>query len=84
MILKKLHISYLILSLILVGCGKNEWPSSETTTFIQSCVANGGNIKACQCTLEKLQKKYTFAEFDKTPLDQSYPVILKFAQECQK
>lgn len=77
------YFIYLVLSLALVGCAKNEWPSGEKAMFIQSCVANGGNIKACQCTLEKLQKKYTFAEFEKTSLDQAYPVILKLTQECQ-
>ena len=82
--MKVSYMGFLALSLVLVGCGKNEWPANETTTFVQSCVANGGDVKTCQCTLEKLQKKYTFAEFNKTPLDQSYPVIVKFAQECNK
>ncbi len=48
----------------LAGCSKkNEYPAEVVTNFMNSCVSNGGSAESCACTLNKVQTKFTFAEF---------------------
>ena len=79
--MKKYIFIIIAFSCAIIGCGKNEWPSNQTAAFIQSCLANGGENKACQCTLDKLQGKYSYTEFEKIPVDKIYPLVAKLATD---
>lgn len=51
--------------LTLAACGKHEYPAAAVATFMNNCVQGGGSTKSCSCTLEKMQKKWSFDEFNK-------------------
>ena len=57
----------------LASCGKHDWPAESVAGFMNSCnesCLNTGNDevrcnKLCSCSLEELQKKFSFKEYAK-------------------
>ena len=71
----------LLLVVAVAGCSKkNDYPAEVVTNFMNSCVSSGGTTESCSCTLNKVQAKFTFAEF--SALEQK--IIAGNAQATQK
>lgn len=75
----------IFLGVILAACGgKNDYPAAEVTEFMNGCLGNGGNPKYCSCVLDKVQRKFTFKEYDAMPLDKFIDSTKSITQECLK
>jgi len=66
--MKKIILASLVLSLaaaaVFAGKKINEYPESTVKNFMDSCMENSGGLEDyCKCTLQKIQEKYTHAEF---------------------
>lgn len=71
--------------IVVSGCGgKNEYPAAEVTNFMNGCLANGGNPKYCSCILDKVQRKYTFKEFNDMSVEKFIDSTKSMTMECQK
>lgn len=76
-------------SVILAGCGKNEYPPVVTTNFINSCLQSGGSAQGCSCAIEKIQKKWTYDDFAKIEAQanlgdaDAVKKIMEVAQSCR-
>jgi len=57
-----------VIALTLAGCGKTTkagYPQKAVDSFVQGCVGSGFEYaeEVCQCTIDKIQGKYSFDEF---------------------
>lgn len=70
--MKKISIALaLILSAsLLVACSSEgeQFPASVVQNFMDSCVSNGSSQAFCECSLEEVQRTFTFEEFNKLEL----------------
>ncbi len=41
----------------------DEYPAEVNTTFVNSCVANGGDTTTCQCVFDYIADQISFARF---------------------
>ena len=91
----KKTIFIFLVSFLFFNCNtdkKNEYPSTVTQNFMNSCVTNGGNQEMCGCLLDKVQVKYSFEEFSSIEVrmlaGQTPPDFLDFIgksrAECSK
>jgi len=81
-------------ALALGGCGGddgdgNDYPQSAVDNFTRSCEQQGASRAACSCSIERIQDRYTFAEFQKIDEDagtgRSLPAaIAKIAEDCRR
>lgn len=53
------------IALSVVACGKHEYPAAVVTNFVNSCLQSGGSAQSCTCSIDKIQKKLSFEEFNK-------------------
>jgi hypothetical protein len=45
------------------GFYSSEYPTEVETTFINSCIANGGNASSCQCVFDYIADQVSFERF---------------------
>lgn len=95
--MKKVLIALAVLSMISVAVfaakKKNVYPESTLKNFMDSCIKDHEDLKVyCECTLQKIQEKYTHDQFIKideqaqageTPVEFS-EFLNKIAEECLK
>ena len=78
---RSVFVASLFCAVGLIGCSKkNDYPAEVVTNFMNSCMSSGGSADSCSCTLNKVQAKFTFAEF--TALEQQ--IVAGNAEATQK
>ena len=45
------------------GFYSSEYPTEVQTTFVNSCIANGGDTTACQCVFDYIADQVSFERF---------------------
>lgn len=75
----------LLVAGVVSACGgKNDYPAAEVTEFMNGCLGNGGNPKYCSCVLDKVQRKYTFKEYNDMSVEKFIDSTKSMTMECLK
>lgn len=83
----------IVISLMLVACGGNEWPKQDQDMYLDACVNGATEIFAtlqdansfCHCTLEKLEELYPTIDDAKRDLmkNPAPHEITEIAADCE-
>jgi hypothetical protein len=58
-----------IAALAVAGCGGDDYPDKVEKNFLTSCKSGPANSDQCECALDSIKDKFTYAEFKKEEAD---------------
>lgn len=68
---------------------QNRYPADVVQSYLKGCNTNGQNSEFCNCTIAKLQQRYSLTQFETLATQMVStgsipPALLKVASECVK